>query len=405
MATRRIDAAERRARLGRRHGLAGPAARFPDATTAAAALVGLHATDPATVFLAARARVTDFRVDALETALYDTQELIKHLAMRRTLFVLPQRDLHLVQAAISDDLLAAQRRHLIKEVEAAGVARPNGGARWLAAAEEATVAALERLGPVPGATLSRHVPELQAKIGYAPGKKWGGEVGVANRVYTVLALAGRIRRGPPGGWTSSRHTWEPIAGPTGTVTDAATARTELIRRWLEAFGPATVADIAWWTGLGLTKVRAALTRLDTVAVDLDGEPGVVLADDVDPPPDGANANANAGAEPSWVAALPALDPTAMGWKGRRFYLDPAHVPVLFDRSGNVGATLWVDGRIVGGWSQRRSGEVVHRLLTDVGAEATAAIEDELAALQRFLGDVVVSPRFPVPLDKELRGDG
>ena len=58
--------------------------------------------------------------------------------------------------------------------------------------------------------------------------------------------------------------------------------------------------------------------------------------------------------------VPALDPTAMGWSQRDWYLGP-HKEALFDRSGNVGPTIWWNGRIVGGWAQRRSGEIVVRL--------------------------------------------
>ena len=69
-----------------------------------------------------------------------------------------------------------------------------------------------------------------------------------------------------------------------------------------------------------------------------------------------------------MAFLPSLDPTIMGWQQRAWYLAD-HGPVLFDRNGNAGPTVWVDGRVAGGWTQRRSGEIVHRLLEDVGAEA------------------------------------
>ncbi|HEX6390519.1 MAG TPA: M48 family metalloprotease, partial [Solirubrobacteraceae bacterium] len=46
---------------------------------------------------------------------------------------------------------------------------------------------------------------------------------------------------------------------------------------------------------------------------------------------------------------------------------------LFDRSGNIGPTVWCDGRIVGGWAQRTDGEIALALLEDVGAGAAAAI--------------------------------
>ena len=75
----------------------------------------------------------------------------------------------------------------------------------------------------------------------------------------------------------------------------------------------------------------------------------------------------------------------MGWQAREWFLGP-HGPVLFDRTGNIGPTVWWEGRIVGGWAQRPSGEVVYRLLEDAGAEAAAAIAAEAARLETWLGD-------------------
>ena len=70
---------------------------------------------------------------------------------------------------------------------------------------------------------------------------------------------------------------------------------------------------------------------------------------------------------------PALDPTAMGWTDRSWYLGP-HGPALFDRSGNIGPTIWADGRIVGGWAHRPTGEINYRLLEDVGRDVAAEVE-------------------------------
>ncbi len=148
--------------------------------------------------------------------------------------------------------------------------------------------------------------------------------------------------------------------------------------------------MVWWTGLGVRPVRRALAAAGAAEVDLDGVVGVALADDLEPEPPVA----------PWAALLPSLDPSTMGWKERRWYLGD-HGPALFDRNGNAGPTLWWDGRIVGGWAQRRDGEVVTRLLDDVGADGRAAVDTEVDRLQEWLGEVRVTPRFPTPLQKEL----
>ena len=121
-----------------------------------------------------------------------------------------------------------------------------------------------------------------------------------------------------------------------------------------------------------------------------GGTGLVLPDDLELTPE---------PEP-WAALLPALDPTVMGWADRGWYLGE-HAPALFDRSGNAGPTVWWEGRVVGGWGQRPDGEVVVRLLEDVGADAAAAVEAETARLQEWLGGVRVTPRFRTPLEREL----
>ena len=90
----------------------------------------------------------------------------------------------------------------------------------------------------------------------------------------------------------------------------------------------------------------------------------------------------------------------MGWQGRGWYLGP-HGPRLFDRSGNAGPTVWVDGRIVGGWAQRPDGEVVHQLLEDVGREAAGAVDRAAADLTSWFGGTWVKPRFGTPLQREL----
>ena len=102
----------------------------------------------------------------------------------------------------------------------------------------------------------------------------------------------------------------------------------------------------------------------------------------------------------WAALLPALDPTIMGWKERGWYLGD-HAPQLFDRAGNAGPSVWLNGRVVGGWGQRADGEVVFRLLEDVGRDAVAMVEAEVERLTAWLGGQRVVPLFRTPLERSL----
>jgi hypothetical protein len=173
----------------------------------------------------------------------------------------------------------------------------------------------------------------------------------------------------------------------------ADAQATLIERWLARFGPGTMADLRWWTGFTVREVRAALATIGPVEISLDdGQSGYVLADDVetDGPTDGS----------PWAAFLPALDPTIMGWRDRAWYLGELQ-PLLFDTSGNAGPTIWVDGRVVGGWSLRRDGSLPYRLLADVGSEAERLVAAEAERLREWFGEARIIPRFRTPLELEL----
>ena len=366
--------------------------RAGDAVEVAESLVGLHGTDPASVYLAAAARMRSATIDGIAAELYEQRSLVRMLAMRRTMWVFPLELAAIAQVAATNAVAANERRRLEKMLVDAGMAADAGV--WLAVAEQETMRALAARGEATGAELSADVPQLREQFQFGIGTKWAGVQTATTRLLLLLAAEGKIVRARPrGSWISSQYRWTPleswlVGGFAGWDTEA--AQTELVRRWLAAFGPATVEDVKWWTGWTLGATRRALAAVDVVDVDLDGAVGVVLPGDLDP----------VTAVDPWPALLPALDPTAMGWIRRGWYLSE-HGPALFDRSGNVGPTVWWDGRIVGGWGQRPDGEVVYRLLEDVGTDAVTAIDAAAERVTAFVDGTQVTPRFRTPLEREL----
>src|SRR6266516_4669185 len=106
---RRIGTEERRARIGVRHHLARePQARTP--AEVAGDLAGLHATDPATAYLSARARTLGFQAGDLNRALCDDRTLVRFLGMRRTMFTIPVDLAPVVHAACTRSIALAERR-------------------------------------------------------------------------------------------------------------------------------------------------------------------------------------------------------------------------------------------------------------------------------------------------------
>ncbi|MEV5005443.1 winged helix DNA-binding domain-containing protein [Streptomyces sp. NPDC056159] len=387
---RYIDVAERRARLALRHRLAyGTRAGAPEEV--ARALVALHGTDPATVYLGVGARLAEpaGTVPQTERALYEDRTLVRMHGMRHTVFVFPAELTAVVHASTGIAVAARARAALIKDMAKAGA--PD--AAWLKEVEESTLAALARRGQATATELAQDEPRLREQFAYAAGKSYEGVHTVSSRLLRVLGVEGKVVRGRPlGSWTSTQFRW--ALAPEHPELDVAGAQCDLLRRWLAACGPATEADLKWWTGWRVTDVRRALAAAGAREVRVDEGTAYVTEDDVAPV---------AGPAEPWAALLPGLDPTAMGWQQRDWYLAPGLRPALFDGSGNVGPTVWWNGRVVGAWAQRPDGEIVWRILDreGVGAEAEAEIARQARELGDRLGPTRVTPRFRTPLEKEL----
>jgi hypothetical protein len=151
--TYRIRVDERRARLAVRHHIA-PTERVESMVHAARDLVCLHATDPATVYLSAWARMTGPAIEAVDRALYHDRSLIRMLAMRRTMFVIPTEEVPLFHAAAALAIARTERRRNEALAAMLGVRHP---AAWLRKAEAAALTVLEQRGEATAQELAADV--------------------------------------------------------------------------------------------------------------------------------------------------------------------------------------------------------------------------------------------------------
>jgi hypothetical protein len=377
----------------RRHRLI-PDADATSPEEVAAAVVALHATTPSTVYLSTWARIASFEVADMERALYVDRTLIKHLAMRRTLFVFPRPALADAVSAVSARVAASERTNMLRDLRRADhFPDPEG---WIGNARAAVSNALTGGRAASATELRKELPALEGTIRYAEDKSWGGVTQMGPRVLSHMSASGDIVRGPnDGNWLRSKPRWTSMSDWLGDplpVEDPATGHRNLIRRWLRQFGPGTETDIVWWLGSTKAAVRTALSELDVVEVDLDdGSTGYVLPDDVGP------------VEPAPPVALllPELDSTVMGWKQRDWYLGP-HAEQLFDRNGNGGQTVWWDGRVVGGWYQETDGTIGLHLLEKMNRTAAKAIARRAEELGSWLGDHRSKPGYPAPFHKNVQ---
>jgi len=325
----------------------------PRAATAAEAVCGLTAAQgqdyPGALTSVALRTAGATRTD-VEAAL-DAGEVVRSWPMRGTLHLVAAEDLGWLRDLCVPRVLAGfgQRRERLGLTDADA-----------ARAREAAVAALRGGGRLGRGALLHALAE-------------GGVPTEGQRGYHLLAYlahTGTLCLGP----TGDREqlfvlTDEWIRAPRRLDGDAALR--ELALRYFASHGPATVADLARWSGLKLTDVRRglALARDDLADTEVDGvvhylDPAVL------------DRLAACREEARGVFLLPGFDEFVLGYADRGAVLDPAFADrIVPGGNGMFRATVVSDGRIVGTW--HRTGRGAART---VEAEPFTAFSDDVAAM-------------------------
>ena len=181
------------------------------------------------------------------------------------------------------------------------------------------------------ATLRRHIPPML--------EPWCGTCRAHHVPHQLFRLAGaagafcygRPVRGEPG--VVSLDLW--LGGPLGGGVDS--ARVELARRFLAAYGPATAEQMAAWAGIGVVDARERFARLslETMEVDLEGRPAWVREEDV--------AALSSAVAPAGVRLLPAEDPFLAQRDRSTLLPDRRHQAQVWEPAVRPGVVL------AGGW--------------------------------------------------------
>jgi hypothetical protein len=219
----------------------------------------------------------------------------------------------------------------------------------------------------------------------------------------MCILGPLVRARPRGPWRSNHYAYAALSdwlpGIDLSNVRPEVARVWLVRRYLASFGPATAADVCWWTGFTARQTGAALDALSRslTEVSLEGSEGTywMLSGDL------AQLRAFVPPPSPYTSLLPALDPYAMGYAGRGRFLAPAHERHVLDRAGNAMPTAWVDGRIAGAWAQRGDGTVTYGLFEETSDAARASLDAEAARLEMFLGGETLRSRSHTPFTRQL----
>ena len=151
--------------------------------------------------------------------------------------------------------------------------------------------------------------------------------------------------------------------------DRVAAAAELLRRYLQSHGPATLRDFAWWTKLPLGIVRAALPLIvDTV------ESGAIPGTD-------ETAHWRPGLMEEYAAGerdamrellLPGFDELILGYPDRLAFMSAAdHAALVPGNNGVFKRSAIRRGRVVGTWTRKGAAGRRRLSLTPLTAVSTA----------------------------------
>ena len=318
-------------------------------------VLALQAQEPAAPYLALWNRIDRFDATGLDQA-WATGALVKAPLFRFTLHAVAVDDVAWVRAAMRERAADAGYVAILADagLDADGVAELHARLSTVLTAphDQATV---ERL-------ISGTVPDAGD-----PGGLW-----------SALRVVGGFRNAPTGGpWSFGR---QPMFLPCNAAADDTRAATEeLVRRYLAAFGPATIADIAEFTILKRSALREVVTSMVDVTT-VAGPDGVQL---VDVHRDRPRLDADPAQLPPRLLGM--WDSTLLAYADRSRVVPDEHRPHVIRRNGDVLPTVLVYGRVRGVW--RASSDAIEiRPLEPLDDATLGDLDDEARNLRRFLAE-------------------
>jgi winged helix DNA-binding protein len=310
-------------------------------------LAGLQAQWPPSPYVGLWSRLSGFRRETLERAIL-RGDVVKPTVMRGTLHLITARDYPIFWTALRDMPTWFDETHLAHAL----VAVP--GVRALAEEAPLTMkAALEHLEGSHG-----HV-DLEAR-----------------RIFHAVRRHAHLLHARETALWSSRPLAVYHPHPEPAALDVLAARTELVRRYLRAFGPATRADIADWSGLRVSDFADALETLEPLRRlrDEDGRELLDLPRAPLPPPETR----------APVRFLPKWDNTLLAHADRRRVLPEDLRKAVIAKNGDVTQTFLVDGLVAGSWAVDKKGKGSVAPFAPLPRAARRDVEDEAARLEAWL---------------------
>jgi uncharacterized protein YcaQ len=142
-----------------------------------------------------------------------------------------------------------------------------------------------------------------------------------------------------------------------TLMSAMEAQCALLRKYLGAYGPATLHDFAHWAGLPMPQVKALRALLESELVEIPGDTKncLLLREDVEVLKSSANAKGS-------IRLLPLFDSYLLAHREKDHLLSARHYKLVYRNQGWISPVVLIDGAIAGVWSHKLQGK---RLLVEV----------------------------------------
>src|SRR5215472_750368 len=325
-------------------------------------LCGIQAQDARAAALALRVRSAGLVAADVERARVQERTIIRTWGQRGTLHLLATEDLGWLLALFGPVFIAGSRRRCAElGLDEETCARGIGLMRDMLASR----------GPLTRADI---VEQLAIQGLHIEGQA---------RPYLLYraALEGVICLGPDRG-TEPTYVLLSDWVQQGQALPQEAAYMELVRRYLGAYGPATPEDMAAWSGLPISRIRAAWRHLadQLIEVESGGSAAWMLktrAAWLDEPP----------IMDRVVCLLPSFDIYLLGYQKRDLAVPQQHAKRINAGGGILHPTLLVDGRAVGTWKSLRKKnylEVIVEPFDQLTPEVYPGLEAEVADLARFL---------------------
>ena len=351
-------------------------------------LCGVQAQVMSSAELACWTRMASLSPEAVHNALWKHRTLVRTSCMRQTLHLLPAADFSIYITALRRSRLAALLR---------GMARFGMTSKDLDELNAMVVDAL-RSGPMSQRDITQAIrPKANPRV-----------VAWAERFWSIVRPAvveGLVCYAPDQIETGGKRSNAVFVRtdqwlPKQKKIDELAAQQFLLRGFLRAYGPATVQDFAFWSGIAVKESREIWNSLaDEIAeVSVEDEEMAILSEDV-------KILANSSRPQDVVRLLPGFDPFLLAHAAKDHMIPDRHYKRVYRNQGWISPVVLVNGSIAGIWSCTKKGKSLSfkaELFEKLTKSQRSKVGDEAESLGGFMGGAVtieMSGNFRNLLDK------